>query len=188
MCQRKTKQMREFEPILKANGYREIRSNGSHFIYSNGNNKITVNSYFASIANKYLSDKGSTILGESVNTELVDGLVKVNAKIKTTEGTWKTFSAKIDADGNMFERKFRTITKGVDKLETALKNFSRETSPALTYQETLDKANEIKQKELFAYNFDRIKADIFAIRALHIDALETLCDIAENTEGVELDD
>ena len=31
MCQRKTKQMREFEPILKANGYREIRSNGSHF-------------------------------------------------------------------------------------------------------------------------------------------------------------
>ena len=146
MCQRKTKQMREFEPILKANGYREIRSNGSHFIYSNGNNKITVNSYFASIANKYLSDKGSTILGESVNTELVDGLVKVNAKIKTTEGTWKTFSAKIDADGNMFERKFRTITKGVDKLETALKNFSRETSPALTYQETLDKANEIRDK------------------------------------------
>ncbi|MCI5604249.1 MAG: type II toxin-antitoxin system HicA family toxin, partial [Clostridia bacterium] len=146
MCQRKTKQKREFEPILKANGYREIRSNGSHFIYSNGNNKITVNSYFASIANKYLSDKGSTILGESVNTELVDGLVKVNAKIKTTEGTWKTFSAKIDADGNMFERKFRTITKGVDKLETALKNFSRETSPALTYQETLDKANEIRDK------------------------------------------
>lgn len=43
MCQRKTKQMREFEPILKANGYREIRSNGSHFIYSNGNNQITVN-------------------------------------------------------------------------------------------------------------------------------------------------
>ena len=43
MCQRKTKQMREFEPILKANGYREIRSNGSHFIYSNGTNQITVN-------------------------------------------------------------------------------------------------------------------------------------------------
>ena len=35
--------MREFEPILKANGYREIRSNGSHFIYSNGNNQITIN-------------------------------------------------------------------------------------------------------------------------------------------------
>lgn len=47
---------------------------------------------------------------------------------------------------------------------------------------------DLRQKELFAYNFDRIKADIFAIRALHTDALETLCDIAENTEGVELDD
>ena len=42
MCQRKTKEMREFEPILKANGYREIRSNGSHFIYSNGTNTISV--------------------------------------------------------------------------------------------------------------------------------------------------
>ena len=43
MCKHKTKKMREFEPILKANGYREIRSNGSHFIYSNGATKITVN-------------------------------------------------------------------------------------------------------------------------------------------------
>ena len=41
---------------------------------------------------------------------------------------------------------------------------------------------------MFEYNFDRIKADIFALRALNADALETLCDIAENTEGVELDD
>ena len=38
-----TKEMRDFKPILKRNGYREIRSNGSHFIYSNGNNQITVN-------------------------------------------------------------------------------------------------------------------------------------------------
>ena len=46
----------------------------------------------------------------------------------------------------------------------------------------------LRQKELFAYNFDRIKADIFAIRVLHTDALKTLLDIAENAEGVELDD
>lgn len=46
----------------------------------------------------------------------------------------------------------------------------------------------LRQKELFAYNFDRIKADIFAIRALHTDALKTLLDIAENAEGVELYD
>lgn len=47
---------------------------------------------------------------------------------------------------------------------------------------------DLRQKELFAYNFDRIKADIFAIRALHMDALKTLLDIAENAKGVELDD
>ena len=33
MCKHKPKRLREFEPILKANGYHEIRSRGSHFIY-----------------------------------------------------------------------------------------------------------------------------------------------------------
>ena len=43
MCKRKPKNLREFEPILKANGSREIRSRGSHFMYGNGKNHITVN-------------------------------------------------------------------------------------------------------------------------------------------------
>lgn len=43
MCKRKPKNLREFEPILKANGYHEIRSRGSHFMYGNGKNHITVN-------------------------------------------------------------------------------------------------------------------------------------------------
>ena len=43
MCKRKPKNLREFEPILKANGYREIRSRGTHFMYGNGKNHITVN-------------------------------------------------------------------------------------------------------------------------------------------------
>ena len=43
MCKQKPKKLREFEPILKANGYHEIRSRGSHFIYGNGKNQITVN-------------------------------------------------------------------------------------------------------------------------------------------------
>lgn len=100
--------------------------------------------YYASIANQKLKNSGNTILGETVSTELVDGLVKVTAKIKTADDTWKTFSAKIDADGNMFEQRFRTITKGVDKLETELKNFGLETNPALSYGETLKKAEEIR--------------------------------------------
>ena len=43
MCKHKPKRLREFEPILKANGYHKIRSRGSHFIYGNGKNQITVN-------------------------------------------------------------------------------------------------------------------------------------------------
>lgn len=35
MTYRKTKQLREFEPILLRNGYRFARCNGSHFIYMN---------------------------------------------------------------------------------------------------------------------------------------------------------
>lgn len=102
--------------------------------------------YSPNKVNEKLSNSGYTILGETVNTELVDGLVKVNAKIKDADGAWKSFSAKIDADGNIFEQRFRTITKGVDKLETALQNFGRETAPALTYQETLEKAQKIRKE------------------------------------------
>ena len=100
--------------------------------------------YSPNRVNEKLSNSGYTILGETVNTELIDGLVKVSAKIKDADGVWKSFSAKVDADGNIFEQRFKTVTNGVDKLETALKNFGHETSPALTYQETLDKAQKIK--------------------------------------------
>ena len=34
---RKTKQLREFEQILRKNGYRFARSRGSHFVYINRN-------------------------------------------------------------------------------------------------------------------------------------------------------
>ena len=45
MTYRKTKQLREFEPILYRNGYRFARCNGSHFIYMNRTTHkiITVN-------------------------------------------------------------------------------------------------------------------------------------------------
>ncbi len=100
--------------------------------------------YSPNRVNEKLSNSGYTILGETVNTELVDGLVKVSAKIKDADGAWKSFSAKVDADGNIFEQRFKTVTNGVDKLETVLQNFGRKTAPALTYQETLDKAQKIK--------------------------------------------
>ena len=61
MCQRKTKQMREFVPILEHNGYREIRSNGSHFIYSNGTNQITVNKDLNKMVRKRLIKENNLV-------------------------------------------------------------------------------------------------------------------------------
>lgn len=79
---------------------------------------------YASKVNKLLSDKSYNILGNSVSTELVDGFVKVNAKIKDITGTWKSFSAKVDADGKVFNQRFKTITKGIAQLEYELKNIN----------------------------------------------------------------
>lgn len=35
MAERLTKEMREFVPILRKNGYTHTRTNGSHFVYIN---------------------------------------------------------------------------------------------------------------------------------------------------------
>lgn len=83
-------------------------------------------SKYTSIANSRLISSGNTILGNTVNADLVDGLVKVTAKIKDADGVWKTFSARIDADGNMFNQRFKAITKGVNQLEDDLKNFGKD--------------------------------------------------------------
>ena len=42
MAYRKTKQLREFEPILCKNGYRFARCKGSHFIYMNRTTHKTI--------------------------------------------------------------------------------------------------------------------------------------------------
>lgn len=76
---------------------------------------------YSSIVNEQLNNSNYAILGKTVNTELINGLIKVTAKIKDVDGVWKSFSAKVDADGNIFEQRFKTITKNVDKLETELK-------------------------------------------------------------------
>ena len=83
-------------------------------------------SKYTSIANSRLISSGNTILGNTVNADLIDGLVKVTAKIKDADGVWKTFSARIDADGNIFNQRFKAITKGVNQLEDDLKKFGKD--------------------------------------------------------------
>lgn len=56
-----TKEMKEFTPILKKNGYHKVRSNGSHFIYSNGTNQITVNKDLNKMVRKRLIKENNLV-------------------------------------------------------------------------------------------------------------------------------
>lgn len=113
------------------------RSKISEDDFLNNSNK------YSSIANEKLSNSGYTILGGTVNSDLIDGLVKVTAKIKDIDGNWKTFSARIDADGNMFSQRFRTITKGVNNLDNELANFGKDKIKTPETDEQVQKFKEL---------------------------------------------
>lgn len=113
------------------------RSKISEDDFLNNSNK------YSSIANEKLSNSGYTILGGTVNSDLIDGLVKVTAKIKDIDGNWKTFSARIDADGNMFSQRFRTITKGVNNLDNELANLGKDKIKTPETDEQVQKFKEL---------------------------------------------
>lgn len=113
------------------------RSKISEDDFLNNSNK------YSSIANEKLSNSGYTILGGTVNSDLINGLVKVTAKIKDIDGNWKTFSARIDADGNMFSQRFRTITKGVNNLDNELANFGKDKIKTPETDEQVQKFKEL---------------------------------------------
>lgn len=113
------------------------RSKISENDFLNNSNK------YSTIANEKLNASGYNILGNAVSTDLINGLVKVTAKIKDADGVWKTFSAKIDADGNMFEQRFRTITKGINKLDAELSNFGKDEIKIPTTDEQIQKFKEL---------------------------------------------
>ena len=98
---------------------------------------------YSSIANEKLSNSSYTILGGTVNSDLIDGLVKVSAKVKDVDGTWKTFSARIDANGNMFEQRFRTITKGINNLDAELANLGKDEIKIPETNEQIQKFKEL---------------------------------------------
>ena len=113
------------------------RSKISEDDFLNNSNK------YSSIANEKLSNSGYTILGGTVNSDLINGLVKVTAKIKDIDGNWKTFSARIDADWNMFSQRFRTITKGVNNLDNELANFGKDKIKTPETDEQVQKFKEL---------------------------------------------
>ncbi len=105
--------------------------------FLNNSNKYSL------ITNEKLNNSGYTILGGTVNSDLIDGLVKVSAKIKDVDGNWKTFSARVDADGNMFSQRFRTITKGVNNLDNELANFGKDKIKVPETDEQVQKFKEL---------------------------------------------
>lgn len=87
-------------------------------------------SSYASILDEHLSSGDTVLGGRATTSHLENGLVRVEAQIKSVDDSWKKFSATIDGDGKI-TTKFSPISKGLDKLnedlaesETAAKNLS----------------------------------------------------------------
>ena len=88
-------------------------------------------SKYASAANAELLSSGYSILGNSVDYSLItdgfaQGLVKVSAKVKDVDGVWRSFSAKVDADGNVIDKHYKTITKDIANLNYQLSNYGKD--------------------------------------------------------------
>lgn len=87
-------------------------------------------SSYASILDEHLSSGDTVLGGRATTSHLENGLVRVEAQIKSVDDSWKKFSATIDGDG-IITTKFSPISKGLYKLnedlaesETAAKNLS----------------------------------------------------------------
>lgn len=100
---------------------------------------------FLAVGNKTASQKGGTILGNSVNIsyDVENELVKVSAKIKDVDGTWRSFSAKLSSDLQVFPTGFKTITKGVNNLDNELANFGKDKIKIPETDEQVQKFKEL---------------------------------------------
>lgn len=100
---------------------------------------------FLAVGNKVASQKGGTILGNSVNIsyDIENELVNVSAKIKDVDGTWRSFSAKLSSDLQVFPTGFRTITKGINKLDNELANFGKDEVKTQETDEQIQKFKEL---------------------------------------------
>nr|DAF45936.1 MAG TPA: minor tail protein [Siphoviridae sp. ctiV651] len=100
---------------------------------------------FLAVGNKVASQKGGTILGNSVNIsyDIENELVNVSAKIKDVDGTWRNFSAKLSSDLQVFPTGFRTITKGINKLDNELANFGKDEIKTQETDEQIQKFKEL---------------------------------------------
>lgn len=100
---------------------------------------------FLAVGNKVASQKGGTILGNSVNIsyDIENELVNVSAKIKDVDGTWRSFSAKLSSDLQVFPTGFKTITKGINNLDNELANLGKDKIKIPETDEQVQKFKEL---------------------------------------------
>lgn len=129
---------------------------------------------YSSAANGKLSSAGYSILGGSVDSSLITdglakGLVKVSAKVKDADGVWRSFSAKVDADGNVIDERFRTITKNVANLNYQLSNYGKD---HVRIQETEDQIREGEKLSEVMSRYETIRKRIATGKAYKTDEEE----------------
>ena len=129
---------------------------------------------YSSAANEKLSSSGYSILGGSVDSSLItdglaQGLVKVSAKVKDADGVWRSFSAKVDADGNVIDERFRTITKNVANLNYQLSNYGKD---HVRIQETEDQIKEGEKLSEVMSRYETIRKRIATGKAYKTDEEE----------------
>ena len=143
-------------------------------------------------ANKQIKSKGSTILGNSVDVKFVDGLAQVNAKIKEADGSWKSFSARIDADGKIFNQQVKAVKKDINQLEAEFQNFGKDTPKIFDtskQKEWLESFNVLKELQKKSSELNNLNANNvngkndFAIQELRkeIESLEPSAEKARQT-------
>lgn len=114
---------------------------------------------FLAVGNKVASQKGGTILGNSVNIsyDIENELVNISAKIKDVDGTWRSFSAKLSSDLQVFPTGFRTITKGINKLDNELANFGKD---EVKTQETDEQVQQFKKLNITIDDYASVRKRI----------------------------
>ena len=147
---------------------------------------------YVGAANKQIKANGSTILGNSVDVKFIDGLAQVNAKIKEADGSWKSFSARIDADGNIFNKQVKSVKKDINQLEAEFQNFGKDIPKIFDtskQNEWLDSFNVLKELQKKSSELNNLNANNvngkndFAIQELkkEIESLEPAAEKARQT-------
>lgn len=114
---------------------------------------------------KYFDGKQSVVL-DLQTSHLESGLARVSAKIKTIDGQWQSFSAKITKSGDFFDKSFKGITN-TNSLEKKLSE-SNPNNILKQYEELHKKINGYSSQEtkfLGASRYQKILPELTKVKS-----------------------